>query len=752
MTQDDDDEILAVARAGFLDEASDMLRQFEQSLLVMEDDPLDTENLNAAFRAAHTIKGTAGLFGFDAVVHFTHEAETLLEHLRSGQLVVDEHLTQLLLRSRDQMERLLDEVRTGANDPAVARDSELLGAELRAVLHTPAAAASAEDLLPDGHADTDAAPGTPGTDEGGAWQLSLRFGGDALRNGLDPLAFIRYLDSLGQVRHIRTLTEAVPDLATLDPEHCHLGFEIRFDSSASRGDIEQVFEFCADDCDIALLPPTATEADRMKLLQRRCAADAEARTALLDIWLAHGWTLDLPAEAAASSAPLATAPASHPTQAPTAPAQPQAHAADAAAPRAPAPARKSTDDTRFIRVRADKLDKLIDLIGELVIASSGAQLVAQTESSPAFLEAALRIEGLVEEARDGALGLRMVPVGDTFNRFQRVVRDLGKQLGKDVDLVITGGDTELDKSMVEVIADPLMHLVRNSMDHGLETAEGRLAAGKPGTGRLALNAYHEAGAIVIEVGDDGRGLDQARILAKAVERGLVAPHTELSEDEIYQLIFLPGFSTAEQVTNVSGRGVGMDVVKRNIESLRGHIRVFSEPGRGATMQIRLPLTLAMIDGFLTQVGGVCYVLPLEIVAECIDVPDDCRRQPGQVAGYFDLRGEVLPWLDVGRFYRHAPAAAGTRRSLVIVRDGLRRVGLIVDRLLGEHQTVLKPLSSIFRHLRAVAGSTILGSGEVALVLDVPALVASAITRSTLPRPAERATVPAPTLVTSGELS
>jgi two-component system chemotaxis sensor kinase CheA len=286
--------------------------------------------------------------------------------------------------------------------------------------------------------------------------------------------------------------------------------------------------------------------------------------------------------------------------------------------------------------------------------------------------------------------------------------------------------------MVEVIADPLMHLVRNSMDHGLETPEGRLAAGKSATGRLALNAYHEAGAIVIEVGDDGRGLNRDRILAKAIERELIAPHAELSDEEIYQLIFLPGFSTAEQVTNVSGRGVGMDVVKRNIESLRGQIRVHSQPGRGATMQIRLPLTLAMIDGFLTQVGGVCYVLPLEIVSECIDVPDECGLHPERVAGYFDLRGEVLPWLDVARFYRQAAAPAGTRRSLVIVRDGLRRVGLIVDRLMGEHQTVLKPLSPIFRHLRAIAGSTILGSGEVALVLDVPALVASAITRTAHP--------------------
>ncbi|MBQ0958712.1 chemotaxis protein CheA [Ideonella sp. 4Y11] len=726
----DDDEILAVAREGFLDEAGDMLRQFEQALLVMEEHPQDSENLNAAFRAAHTIKGTAGLFGFEAVVAFTHEAETLLEHLRSGTLAVDEHVTQLLLRSRDQMEALLDEVRTGARDAAVAEVSRTLGAELRAAAQ--AAGGQPVEVVAE-------APALQTADAvaAGPWLLSLRFGPDALRNGLDPLAFLRYLESLGRVAGIRLLTEHIPSLAALDPESCHIGVELRFDSAASRQDIEQVFEFCADDCDIAILEPQADASQRLALLERRAPQDEALHLLLSQTWQSFGFALAPAQEAVQGAAPpptidpVATPVAPSPVAATPAPAAPVAAAA--------APARRPGDDTRFIRVRADKLDHLIDLIGELVIASSGAQLVAQQEASAAFMEAALRIEGLVEEARDGALGLRMVPVGDTFSRFQRVVRDLGKQLGKDVELVITGGDTELDKSMVEVIADPLMHLVRNSMDHGLETPEGRQAAGKPAAGKLRLNAYHEAGAIVIEVGDDGRGLNRERILAKAIERGLVPAHADLADEDVDQLIFLPGFSTAEQVTNVSGRGVGMDVVKRNIESLRGQIRVYSRPGKGATMQIRLPLTLAMIDGFLTQVGGVCYVLPLEIVSECIDVPEACSRDAHRVSGCFDLRGEVLPWLDVAAFYRHAPApqTPNGRRSLVIVRDGMKRVGLIVDRLMGEHQTVLKPLSPIFRHLRAIAGSTILGSGEVALVLDVPALVSSAVlhtTRSFTPPP------------------
>ncbi len=697
----DDEEILAVARAGFLDEAIDMLRQFEQALLIMESDPRDAENLNAAFRAAHTIKGTAGLFGFDAVVHFTHEAETLLESLRSGQLSVSEPVIALLLRSRDQMEHLLEEVRTGESDPAVAATSQSLGAELRAAM----GGAEAAELLPE--ATTHAAD--PATSGGGAWHLSLRFGSDALRNGLDPLSFIRYLDTLGQVSQIDLCSDAIPLLDALDPESCHIAVEIRFESAASKPTIEQVFDFCADDCDVAVLPPDAPWADRAALLQRRADTDA-TRAKLAAVWQRMGWRE--PDAPPATAEPDSTATAA--TSSATTTAQRERRNVE----------RRAAEESRFVKVRADKLDSLIDLIGELVIASSGAQLAAHIEQSAAMMEAAQRISDLVEEARDGALALRMVPIGDTFARFQRVVRDLSKQLGKEVELVVTGGDTELDKSMVETIADPLMHLVRNSMDHGIEPTEARLAAGKPGVGRLAFNAYQESGSIVIEVSDDGKGLDGARILAKAVERGLVKPDALLADEEIYQLIFLPGFSTAEQVTNVSGRGVGMDVVKRNIESLRGQIRVASQPGRGATMQIRLPLTLAMIDGFLTQVGDVHYVLPLSVVSECIDVPPEALAEPERICGTFDLRGEVLPYLDLARFYGSAPTT-GRRRSLIVVNDGHVRVGVVVDRLLGEHQTVIKPLAAIFRHLKALAGSTILGSGAVALVLDMQGVIAAA---------------------------
>lgn len=720
----DDDDIIAAAREGFLEEAQDNLRQFEQGLLAMEQDPGDAEAVNSAFRAAHTIKGGAGLFGFQAVVGFTHEVESVLDRMRDGLLAVTEPGMALLLQGRDQMERLVHAVRDGTEGNAeLEAISQRLGEQLRQLRGGSAGAAA---TAPPG----DSSPASD--DEGsGVWHLSLRLGVDALRNGLDPMSFIRYLDTLGEVEGIRTLTEAVPELLLLDPEGCCLGFEIRLRSPADRQTIVDVFEFLQDDCELEVLAPDAGAADYQRLLAQR-AADEPAREALLAHWQALGLARLLETAESEGCSQPAVADSPAPAATSVAP-RPPATAARAEERRGGARDRRAgSEESRFIRVRADKLDHLIDLIGELVIASSGAQVAAQQERSTRFGEAAQRIHDLVQEARDGALGLRMVPIGETFSRFQRVVRDVSKELGKDVALQITGGDTELDKSMVETIADPLMHLVRNSLDHGLETAEDREAAGKPGQGTLALHAYHESGNVIIEVSDDGRGLNRDRILAKAVERELVSPDSVLDDEQVYRLIFEPGFSTAAQVTNLSGRGVGMDVVKRNVESLRGQIKVASTPGRGATMQIRLPLTLAIIDGFLTQVAGVSYVLPLEIVAECIETPPGFELGERGACGCFDLRGEVVPYIDLRRCFGH-DGARPTRQSLIVVHSTDSRIGLLVDRLLGEYQTVIKPLGSIFQHLEGIAGSTILGSGEVALILDVASLERYQVRQSAPPR-------------------
>ena len=371
----------------------------------------------------------------------------------------------------------------------------------------------------------------------------------------------------------------------------------------------------------------------------------------------------------------------------------------------------------MLRVDAAKLDRLIDLVGELIIAGAGAHLVARQHKFKDMIQATSAVKRLMEEVRDTALNLRMVQIGSTFNRFQRVVRDVSQELGKDINLKISGADTELDKTVVEKLADPLTHLVRNAMDHGIETAERRMAAGKPLQGTVALHAQHEAGQVVIEVSDDGGGLSKERILKKGLERGLVSPEAVLSDKEIFDLVFQPGFSTADQISELSGRGVGMDVVKKSITALRGTIDLRSAEGVGTTVSIRLPLTLAIIDGFLLGVGKSAYVVPLSVVVECIEL----SRHQADAKDWLDLRGEVLPLVRLREMYE-IEEPPSRRQNVVVVRNGGKRVGLVVDQLMGELQTVIKPLGRVFQQVRGVAGFTILGSGSVALLLDIPTLV------------------------------
>ena len=421
-------------------------------------------------------------------------------------------------------------------------------------------------------------------------------------------------------------------------------------------------------------------------------------------------TLTPPAPVEAGSAPTAAA-----------------EAVAATAPKAagaPAKAREggatAVDDQRFIRVQADRLDAVINLLGELVIAGAGALLLARQSRQGSLIEANEQISGLIEDIRNGTLQLRMVPIGETFSRFRRVVRDTAAELGKDVALEIVGGDTELDKSVVERIADPLMHLVRNGLDHGLETPEQRIAAGKPAQGKLILSACHESGSILIRITDDGRGIQREKVLARAWERGLLEPGVVPSDADILKLIFEPGFSTAEKVTNLSGRGVGMDVVRRNIEALRGTVLLTSEAGQGSTIEIRLPLTLAIIDGFLVGVGESRFIFPLDAVVEVIENRPATADMDASGRGVVELRGQVLPVVSLRALYG-LDSPAPERASVVVIQSGGQRFGVLVDQLLGQHQTVIKPLGRMFRSLRGMSGSSILGNGEVALIFDVASL-------------------------------
>jgi two-component system chemotaxis sensor kinase CheA len=386
---------------------------------------------------------------------------------------------------------------------------------------------------------------------------------------------------------------------------------------------------------------------------------------------------------------------------------------------------RRTVEQRLVKVDAHKLDQLIGLVGELVIASEGARVMAGRVRAPELVEVMGRVGQIVEYVRDRALDMRMVPIGDVFQRFPRVVRDVSKELGKDIQLLISGAETELDKSMVDKLSDPLLHIVRNAIDHGIESVTERVAAGKRAQGRLRLHAVHESGCIVIDIADDGRGLHRDKIFAKAVQRGLVPADADLTDAQVHELLFMPGFSTAEVVTNLSGRGVGMDVVKRSVEELRGEIELATQPGRGTRLRIRLPLTLAIIDGFQVAVDDVVYVIPLESVVECVAMASGTTG--GQ--NLFSLRGEPLPYVRLRDMFRLEPFR-GARESLVVVSHGDQRVGLVVDRLLGDMQAVIKPLGTLFRGNKTVSSSTILGDGSVALILDVPTLVARASSGAT----------------------
>ncbi|KFF83359.1 chemotaxis protein CheA [Pseudomonas syringae] len=672
------------AQQTFIVEARELLQAMEESLLQLESEPGDQDAIGAVFRAAHTIKGSAGLFGLTPIVSFTHIVEDVLDRLREGSVSVNAELIAVLLKSGDHMLELIDVVASRGQQmqqPALEREAALRQA--LQVFQAPASAGAADS----------ASASVVSDDEPSAevlWHISLRFGVDVFRNGMDPLSFLRYLNTLGQMVQVTTVTDSIPAVEAWDPESCHLGFEIDFRSAAGHAAINEVFDFVREDCAVEITAvnetPTPVEPTGTELVSQHEHSPIVASGELLGDQRAVPRT---PATATAVERPSSGS-------------------------------EQKNKDGRYVRVNADKLDELINLVGELVIASAGASLLAKSCDNDPLQEASSTVSGLVEQILDGALHLRMIPIGDTFNRFRRVVRDVSQELGKDIDLIINGAETELDKTVVEKIGDPLMHLLRNSMDHGIESAEARRAAGKPAKGHLSLNAYHDSGSIVIEIADDGAGLNRERILDKAQQRGLVAAGASLTDQEIYNLIFEPGFSTAEAVTNLSGRGVGMDVVKRNITLLRGTVDLDSQPGQGTIVRIRLPLTLAIINGFLVGIDQSTYVIPLDMVQECIEL-DEHNRQLTRDSGYLDLRGEVLPLVYLRDHFNHEGPAA-RRQNVVVVRYAEHKAGLVVDDLLGEFQTVIKPLGKLFGALRGISGSTILGSGAVALILDIPALL------------------------------
>ena len=709
----------------FIAECRELLEDMETSLLALEQTEDKSELINSIFRAAHTIKGSSGLFSLDHVVAFTHVVENVLDKVRAGKLDIGDELVAALLLCCDHMRSLVDGVAAGqtegdetskaAGDPLIAQLNVFLG-------KAPGAGAA---LVPDGALhEVDSTQRIGGQRNGSDhWHLSLQFGPEVLRNGLDPLSFIRYLTTIGRIVEILTIPDALPEALEMDPEACYLAYELQLDTKADRAAIERAFEFVRDECTLRIVPPNSRVEDYLRLLKE--SADVSDRIGEMMVRCGAITQQELQSALA--------------TQVDAAPAKPllgdilvqqqtvHPDVVDAAVQKQKQVKDIQAQESRSIRVDADKLDQLINLVGELIIVGAGVKLVARKAGIADLLQRTTKLSSLVESVRDSALQLRMVKIAATFNRFQRVVHDVSRDLGKDIGLVIHGEDTELDKTVVEKIGDPLMHLVRNSMDHGIESAELRVARGKPVQGTVRLNAFHDSGNIVITVEDDGGGLKRERILAKALERGLIEAGNNLSDTEIYGLIFEPGFSTAEKVTNLSGRGVGLDVVKRNITALRGQVEINSKEGVGTAVTVRLPLTLAIIDGFLVEVGKSVFAIPLDTIEECVAY----SAEPGH--NYTDLRGEVLPFVRLRELF-NVKAASTRRENIVVLKHMGKKVGLVVDTLLGEFQTVIKPLDEVVNQVKCISGSTILGSGEVALILDVPQLVHEALAGAAAARP------------------
>jgi two-component system chemotaxis sensor kinase CheA len=648
----------------FLTEAADQLDALEDALLALEREPQDTATIHTAFRAAHTIKGSSGMADAHAVSAFTHAVENVLDLMRDGRQVPEPDLITLLLQCTDHMHALVDAFAGGNElDGRLQAAGESLGQRLHPWL-TPADAADATPAAASSATAGSAHPPAPAGNASDCWHVSLRMGAEIFQRGVDPVRLIRYLGTLGELVRVVTIDDDLPELDDMDAELSYLGFEIDVRGQLDAGTIEEVFAFVRGDCELTITPP-------------RLCADA---------------TPAVEAETPPVQATLA----------------PKADSGNAPRPHG------ARD---HLRVDADKLDKLMDLVGELVIAGAAASALSARKRDAELTEALHVVSRRIEELRESAMQMRMVEIGATFNRFQRVVRDLSHELGKDIELLTTGGETELDKSVVEQISDPLMHLVRNSIDHGIEPAELRRQRGKLARGQVTLAACHEGGGIVIQIRDDGGGLNTDRILAKAIERKLVPANATLGETEIHQLIFEPGFSTADQVTALSGRGVGMDVVRRNIQALRGTVTVDSRAGEGCIFTIRLPLTLAIIDGFRVGVGDAHFVIPLEIVGECIRLTE---RDSG--CAYMTLHGEMLPYVRLRNLFDVMADTRPQVENVVVVQHAGRKVGLVVEHLYGEMQAVIKPMGRLFNHIQGLAGSILLGSGEIALFLDVPALL------------------------------
>lgn len=681
-------------RAAFFTEAGEHLQSMEAALLQLESSPEDTELLNTIFRAAHSIKGASTTFGIEEVGKFTHVLESLLERLRDGVLTTTSELVELLLTSVDVIEALIANARDNAPLPANLED---VFAELKR------ANASDADQCRTSSADSDAILGSKSQSAGNnAFRINFYPSKEFFQFGQDPFLILRELTELGDDFKVEIDATRLPCITMMHADECYLSWNVEVHGVSDQQAIEDAFMFLDSGSQYSIVPLAEAKSSESEILTRDCRTSelAEPR--------------ELQASAGSPALPTATSGNESTNREPV---NSQLAKKDPV-PSPSAPAR-GTADNETVRVDRQRLDELINQIGELVIGASMVEQELQTVAEGRGLESMVALGKIVRDLQEMSLGLRMVPIAATFQKMNRVIRDVAKKLDKRINFVTEGDDTELDKTVVDQISDPLVHMVRNAADHGVETTEERIAAGKPAEGLVKLRAYQQGGNIYIELSDDGRGLNRQRILEKAQERGLVAADATLADSEICNLIFQPGFSTAKEVTDVSGRGVGMDVVRRNVEALQGSVSIKSIEGQGSTLTVRLPLTLAILDGLLVRLSGEVFVIPLLSVIESMCVrPEEIRNIVG-IGEVITLRGEVVPLLRLHQLLHISPTAEDSELGLVvIVEDQGRRFALKVDELLGQQQVVIKNLETNYRKVPGVAGATILGDGRVALILDI----------------------------------
>jgi two-component system, chemotaxis family, sensor kinase CheA len=689
-----DPEMAEIAKV-FFQESREGLDEMESGLLSL-DATADTENINAIFRAAHSIKGGSATFGFVEVADFTHGVETLLDQMRNGVRPVTPDAIQTLLQACDCLREMV--AATEAEKPLDKERIAALNADIIHILGeqvnqapTPAAHQDAADT---GAVDN-ARNGTAALSRNSGWRIAFEPVADLLRVRNEPTRMFAELAGMGAFT-ARADVSRLPPLDELDPESCYLSWHIEIAGQIPRASLDEVFDWVDSRCRLEIVPNGDSAA--------AAAAAEPARSAA-------------PHPAGAASADVKSAPAG---------AQ-RGPAIGAAA------AQKAAGESGSIRVATEKVDNIINLVGELLITQSMLSGFADgidPDDLDRLRQGLSQLARNTRELQESVMQIRMLPISFAFNRFPRIVHDLSRKLGKKVELKLSGEGTELDKTVLEKISDPLVHLVRNALDHGLESPDRRLAAGKQETGTIELAAFHEGGNIIIEVRDDGAGLNKPKILQKARERALVAGDLDLSDEQIDNLIFMPGFSTAEQVSDVSGRGVGMDVVRRNINDLGGHVQISSKQGLGSTIRIRLPLTLAILDGQLVRVGNEVYVISLLAIVETIQVG---RERVNTLAGrteVFRLRDEYLPVVKLcDQFGVEPDSRSATDGLLVVVEAEGKRAGVLVDELLAQQQVVIKSLESNFKPVSGIAGATILGDGTVALIIDVPDFIREAVKRS-----------------------